>query len=130
MLKKAGIIVAAAAAGLFAVAPLAFASDAPAASTCSFGNAADNSGNEQSATGVISPLLGIAGTAANANAPVAPQTNAPVGSCNNVKDVLDVNLHDNAQDNSKTIDNSKNVDNSKTVQSSKSVSSITSILGG
>ena len=78
-----------------------------AASTCSFGNAADNSGNEQSAAGVISPLLG----------PVTPQTNAPVLNCNNVKDVLDVNLHD-VQDNSKSIDNSRTVESSKSVSSS------------
>ena len=133
MLKKAGIIVAVAAAGVLAVAPLAFAGDkgdwghghdghgGGSAPTCTFNNAADNSGNSQSASGVATPLLGILGTAANANAPVTPQTNAPVGSCNNLSDLVDVNAHDNLQDNSKTVDNSKTIDNSKDITKSKSV---------
>ena len=136
VLKKAGIIVAVAAPGVLAVAPLAFAGDkgdwghghdghdghdGASAPTCTFANAADNSGNSQSASGVATPLLGILDTAANANAPVTPQTNAPIGSCDNLSDLVDVNAPDNLQDNSETVDNSKDITKSKSILDSLSL---------
>ena len=116
MLKKAGIVVATAAVGLLAVSPLAFAGDkgghrdhghggSNVSSTCSFGNAADNSGTRQGATG-YEALLGLAGLGTNANAPVTTQANAPVASCNNLNDLVNVNSKNKTTDNS--TDNSIN----------------------
>ena len=45
--------------------------------------------------------------AVNAAIPVNAQTQAPIASCNNIEDVLDLNVTDNVQDNSKNIDKSK-----------------------
>ena len=128
MLKKAGIVVAAAAAGLLAVSPLAFA-----------GEGGDNWGhdgghhkshakyddhskydnhsttydhspqcnaapqdvanyNPQNATGV-SGLLGILGVGANVLGPVTAQLQTPILSCNNLDNIANVNVHDNFQDN-------------------------------
>jgi hypothetical protein len=45
----------------------------------------------------------------NAAIPVNAQTQAPIASCNNIEDVLDLNVRDNFQDNSKNIDKSRDV---------------------
>ena len=117
MLKKAGIIVASATVGLLALSPLAFAGDKGEdhgkgghgdhgysemdnrSPECNSAPQGVDNDIDQSATGVASPLLGIIGVAANAAAPVTAQTQAPVLSCNNVEDVIDVNVEDNFQDN-------------------------------
>jgi hypothetical protein len=133
VLKKAGIVVAAAAAGLLALSPLAFAGDKgdhdhggvmpPAPVTqventtsrspeCTFDAQADNSVT-QDAEGGDSLLGGVAGLAANTAAPVNGQTQAPVGSCNNIEDLVDVNVEDNFQDNDEetsTVEDSNNVE--------------------
>lgn len=114
MLKKAGIIVAAATAGLLALSPLAFATDeghhgegdhrttvveAGDAPQCTFDAAAGNS-VEQLGEGGDS-LLGLGGAVTNlTGAQANTQTQAPVGSCNNLEDLVDVNVEDNFQDNS------------------------------
>ncbi len=106
MLKKAGIVVAAAAAGLLALSPLAFASDTtdPQTADCSY--AATNEGTVNNDVVAGGGLLGIVGGVTSpvtqAGAPVNAQAGAPVASCNNVEDVLDVNVEDNFQDNSTT----------------------------
>ena len=63
------------------------------------------------ASSVTSPALGAAGilAAVNAAIPVNAQTQAPIASCNNIEDVLDLNVTDNVQDNSTNIDKSKNI---------------------
>ena len=109
VLKKAGIIVAVAAAGALALAPLAFAAESTQTTenspSCTFANGSDSRGGDQAATGVASPLLGIAGTAANVTAPVTAQANAPVASCNNFSDLFDIDSNNKTKD----IDNSKDV---------------------
>ena len=125
MLKKAGIVVAAAAAGLLAVSPLAFAGEAghhkgddkghhhkadhkdvhytkyDHSPTCqSAPQVADNSVEQASAVNSLATLLGIA---ANVAAPINAQTQAPILSCNNLEDLVDVNVNDNFQDNSRNI---------------------------
>ena len=139
MLKKAGIVVAAAAAGLLAVSPLAFAGEGhykgddkghhkadhkadhkhyskttnntttyDHSPTCqSAPQVADNSVNQ--ASSVSSPLAALLGLAANVAAPINAQTQAPILSCNNLEDLVDVNVSDNFQDNSRTIDASRTV---------------------
>lgn len=131
MLKKAGIVVATAAAGLLAVSPLAFAGDMGyghghdhdhhghkgdkgASYSKNYETTYDHSpscnaapqtvGNNlpQNATGVASPLVGILGIAANVAAPVTTQLQAPILSCNNLQDIANVNVSDNFQDNSQT----------------------------
>jgi hypothetical protein len=132
VLKKAGIVVATAAAGLLAVSPLAFAGDKGYDHNHDHGHKGDKgasyskhyeSNNEtnydhspscnaapqtvgnnlpQSATGVASPLVGILGIAANVAAPVTTQLQAPILSCNNLENIANVNVHDNFQDNSQT----------------------------
>ena len=130
MLKKAGIVVATAAAGLLAVSPLAFAGDMGyghghdhdhghkgdkgASYSKNYETNYDHSpscnaapqtvGNNlpQNATGVASPLVGILGIAANVAAPVTTQLQAPILSCNNLQDIANVNVSDNFQDNSQT----------------------------
>jgi hypothetical protein len=130
VLKKAGIVVATAAAGLLAVSPLAFAGDLGyhhdrdhghghngdhgSSYSKSYTEVNDHSpscnaapqtvGNNlpQSATGVASPLVGILGIAANVAAPVTTQLQAPILSCNNLENIANVNVHDNFQDNSQT----------------------------
>jgi len=39
--------------------------------------------------------------------PINAQTQAPILSCNNLEDLVDVNVRDNFQDNSKNIDKSR-----------------------
>ena len=135
MLKKAGIVVAAAAAGLLAVSPLAFAGEGhhkgddkghyksdhksdhkhysktttyDHSPTCqSAPQAADNSVNQAAVNS--SPLASLLGLAANVAAPINAQTQAPILSCNNLEDLVDVNVSDNFQDNSKNIDKSRDV---------------------
>jgi archaellum component FlaG (FlaF/FlaG flagellin family) len=102
VLKKAAIIVAGSAAAILAAAPLALAHGYDHSPQC---NAAkQNVGNNlpQTATGVTSPLLGLIGVAANVAAPITAQVQAPIGSCNNVENVLNTHIHDNFQDNSVT----------------------------
>ena len=110
MLKKAAIIVVGSAAVILAASPLALADSFDHSPQCvSATQAADNSvGQAASAT---SPALGAAGilAAVNAAIPVNAQTQAPIASCNNIEDVLDLNVTDNVQDNSKNIDKSKTV---------------------
>jgi hypothetical protein len=142
VLKKAGIVVAAAAAGLLAVSPLAFAGEGhdshykgddkghhkadhkadhkhyskttnntttyDHSPTCqSAPQVADNSVNQAASTS--SPLAALLGLAANVAAPINAQTQAPILSCNNLEDLVDVNVSDNFQDNSKNIDASRTV---------------------
>ena len=101
MMKKTGIIVGASAALLLAVTPFAFATDAaPAAPQCEFSAVGENTA-EQAGLGGEGLLAGGAVaniTGAQSNA----QAQAPAASCNNVEDVLDLNLEDNFQDNSTT----------------------------
>lgn len=130
MLKKAGIVVAAAAAGLLAVSPLAFAGEkadgghkhhhsAPSYSkhddhsvkydhspSCDAAPQTVGNYNPQSANGVTSPLLGLIGVAANVAAPVTAQLQTPILSCNNLEDIANINVHDNFQDNSTNVDRS------------------------
>ena len=132
MLKKAGIVVAVAAAGVLAVSPLAFAGEkgdsghdhghghhvysktvTKNSPSCTFENASDARTGEQEATGVASPLVGILGVAANAAAPVTTQVNAPIASCNNISDVVDVNSNNDT----KTVDNSRVTDESTSILS-------------
>jgi ABC-type Zn2+ transport system substrate-binding protein/surface adhesin len=139
VLKKAGIVVAAAAAGLLAVSPLAFAGEGhhkgddkghhkadhkadhkhysnnnnttttyDHSPNCqSAPQVADNSVDQAAA--VNSPLAALLGLAANVAAPINAQTQAPILSCNNLEDLVDVNVSDNFQDNSRTIDASRTV---------------------
>jgi hypothetical protein len=132
VLKKAGIVVATAAAGLLAVSPLAFAGDMGnghgdhgdkgyhhghdkgASYSKNYDTTYDHSpscnaapqtvGNNQpqTANGVASPLLGIIGVAANAAAPITAQLQTPILSCNNLQDIANIDVHDNFQDNHRT----------------------------
>ena len=118
MLKKAGIVVAAATAGLLALSPLAFAGDKGHEDTkgdhatttvvneettsrspeCTFDADADNS-VEQDGEGGDAGLAGVGGLVGQLGAPINAQTQAPVGSCNNIEDLVDLNVEDNLQDN-------------------------------
>ncbi len=101
MLKKAAIIVAGSAAAILAAAPLALAHSYDHSPQC---NAAKQVvGNSQPQTAVVSaPLAALLGLAANVSAPITPQVQAPIASCNNVENVLNTHIHDNVQDNSVT----------------------------
>ncbi len=110
MLKKAAIIVVGSAAVILAASPLALADSFDHSPQCvSATQAADNSVAQ--AASATTPALGAAGilAAVNAAIPVNAQTQAPIASCNNIEDVLDLNVTDNVQDNSKNIDKSKTV---------------------
>ena len=110
MLKKAAIIVVGSAAVIIAASPLALADSFDHSPQCvSATQAADNSPAQ--AASATTPALGAAGilAAVNAAIPVNAQTQAPIASCNNIEDVLDLNVTDNVQDNSKNIDKSKTV---------------------
>ena len=110
MLKKAAIIVVGSAAVILAASPLALADSFDHSPQCvSATQAADNSVAQ--AASAANPALGAAGilAAVNAAIPVNAQTQAPVASCNNIEDVLDLDISDNVQDNSKDIDKSKTV---------------------
>ena len=123
MLKKAGIVVAVAAAGVLAVAPLAFAGDVDHSPSCSFGNTSDSSAT-QTAESILGPTSTGPSTADNSSTPTTTQTNAPTGSCNNSSDLLDEGSNNTTKD----VTNSKTVDNSKTVTTSNSTSTITDIV--
>ena len=130
MLKKAGIVVAAAAAGLLALSPLAFAGDkgtehdggkgdhhttvveSADAPQCTFDAAGANSAEQLGEGG--DSLLGLGGLVANTTGAQAnTQGQAPVGSCNNLEDLVDVNVEDNFQDNSTTTsDTTTEIENS------------------
>jgi hypothetical protein len=110
VLKKAAIIVVGSAAAILAASPLALADSFDHSPQCvSATQAADNS--PEQAASATSPALGAAGilAAVNAAIPVNAQTQAPIASCNNIEDVLDLNVRDNVQDNSKNIDKSVTV---------------------
>ena len=110
MLKKAAIIVVGSAAAILAASPLALADSFDHSPQCvSATQAADNSPAQTASA--ANPALGAAGilAAVNAAIPVNAQTQAPIASCNNIEDVLDLNVTDNVQDNSKNIDKSKTV---------------------
>ena len=110
MLKKAAIIVVGSAAAILAASPLALADSFDHSPQCvSATQAADNSPAQTASA--ASPALGAAGilAAVNAAIPVNAQTQAPIASCNNIEDVLDLNVRDNFQDNSKNIDKSRDV---------------------
>ena len=110
MLKKAAIIVVGSAAAILAASPLALADSFDHSPQCvSATQAADNS--PEQAASATSPALGAAGilAAVNAAIPVNAQTQAPILSCNNLEDLVDVNVSDNFQDNSRTIDASRTV---------------------
>ena len=110
MLKKAAIIVVGSAAVILAASPLALADSFDHSPQCvSATQAADNSPAQ--AASATTPALGAAGilAAVNAAIPVNAQTQAPIASCNNIEDVLDLNVTDNVQDNSTNIDKSKNI---------------------
>jgi hypothetical protein len=110
VLKKAAIIVVGSAAVILAASPLALADSFDHSPQCvSATQAADNSVAQ--AASAANPALGAAGilAAVNAAIPVNAQTQAPIASCNNIEDVLDLNVTDNVQDNSKNIDKSKTV---------------------
>jgi len=110
VLKKAAIIVVGSAAVILAASPLALADSFDHSPQCvSATQAADNSPAQ--AASATTPALGAAGilAAVNAAIPVNAQTQAPIASCNNIEDVLDLNVTDNVQDNSTNIDKSKNI---------------------
>ena len=111
MLKKAAIIVVGSAAVILAASPLALADSFDHSPQCiSARQAADNS-PAQAANAANTGALGAAGilAAVNAAIPVNAQTQAPVASCNNIEDVLDLTVSDNVQDNSKNINKSETV---------------------
>ena len=108
MLKKAAIIVAGSAAVILAASPLALADSFDHSPQCvSASQAVDNS-VAQAAT-ATTPVAALLGAAANVGVPVNLQTQAPILSCNNLEDLVDVNVSDNFQDNSRTIDASRTV---------------------
>jgi hypothetical protein len=99
MLKKAGIIVAAAATGVLAVSGLAFADTTSGnlGNDCAFGNASgDASQIQDGGSNLVSILTGIIGATTNA------ATQANVGNCTNlnVTDVLD----NDSNNSTKTVD--------------------------
>ena len=110
MLKKAAIIVVGSAAVILAASPLALADSFDHSPQCvSATQAADNSLRRRRAPPPRRWVLAGILAAVNAAIPVNAQTQAPIASCNNIEDVLDLNVPDNVQDNSKNIDKSKTV---------------------
>jgi len=123
VLKKAGIVVATAAAGLLAVSPLAFAGDAghhrdhdkgdhksyskhddhsvnyDHSPSCNFAKQDAANGVEQSATGVGPAFLGLAGLAIPVAVPINANVQAPILSCNNIEDVLNPRIDHNLNGN-------------------------------
>ena len=91
MLKKAGIVVAVAATGLFAASSFAFAEETinkdNNSTTCAFGQATGDTTGTQTGGNA---LVALVNAAVNATVPVAAQ--APILNCNNVEleDTLDV----------------------------------------
>src|SRR6185437_7754712 len=108
VLKKASIIVVGSAAVILAASPLALADSFDHSPQCvSASQAVDNS-VAQAAT-ATTPVAALLGAAANIAVPVNAQTQAPILSCNNLEDLVDVNVHDNFQDNSTNIDRSREI---------------------
>jgi len=108
VLKKAAIIVVGSAAVILAASPLALADSFDHSPQCvSASQAVDNS-VAQAAT-ATTPVAALLGAAANIAVPVNAQTQAPILSCNNLEDLVDVNVHDNFQDNSTNIDRSREI---------------------
>lgn len=122
MLKKAGIVVAAAAAGVLAVSPLAFAGEKgddgghrhhsshaknddhsttyDHSPKCTSGpNVADNSVGQSA--GVTAPVVALLGLAGNLAVPVNAQVQGPILSCNNLEDIANVDVHDVLQNGSR-----------------------------
>ena len=123
MLKKAGIVVAAAAAGLLAVSPLAFAGEGghnwdhdkgdhkahakhddhsvtyDHSPSCNFARQGAANEVSQPATGVASPFLGLLGVAIPVAVPINANIQAPILSCNNVEDVLNPRIDHNLNGN-------------------------------
>ena len=128
MLKKAGIVVATAAAGLLAVSPLAFAGEGghhwdgdhgdhkshakhdghstkddhstkfDHSPQCKSAPQDVTNYNPQAATGV-SGLIGILGVGANVLGPVTAQLQTPILSCNNLENIANVNIDHNLNGN-------------------------------
>ena len=108
MLKKAAIIVVGSAAVILAASPLALADSYDHSPQCvSAPRGADNSVAQ--AASATTPVAALLGAAANIAVPVNAQTQAPILSCNNLEDLVDVNVSDNFQDNSRNIDASRTV---------------------
>jgi len=108
VLKKAAIIVVGSAAVILAASPLALADSFDHSPQCkSARQAADNSVAQAASN--TSPVAALLGAAANVGVPVNLQTQAPILSCNNLEDLVDVNVSDNFQDNSRNIDASRTV---------------------
>jgi hypothetical protein len=144
VLKKAGIVVAVAAAGVLAVSPLAFAgeksdghhphghhattSKSVNSPSCSFENSSDSRSKQDVAS---SSLLGAASLATNVTAPVTTQGNAPIASCNNFSDLIDLDSNNDTKTvtDTKTVDNSKNVTTADT-NNSNITSTLTGLLPG
>ena len=127
MLKKAGIVVAAAAAGLLAVSPLAFAGESGGhwghdkgdhkgdhksyskhddhsvnydhSPSCNFARQGAANEVSQPATGVASPFIGLAGLAIPVAVPINANVQAPILSCNNIEDVLNPRIDHNLNHN-------------------------------
>ena len=108
MLKKAAIIVVGSAAVILAASPLALADSFDHSPQCKSARQAVDNSVAQAAT-ATTPVAALLGAAANIAVPVNAQTQAPIASCNNIEDVLDLNVRDNFQDNSKTVDRSRTV---------------------
>ena len=99
MLKKAGIIVATSAAAILAAAPLAMAHGYDHSPVCKGAKQDARVNNPQNASGLTSPFLGLIGVALNGVGPITPQVQAPIASCNNVEDVLNVRVDHNLNHN-------------------------------
>ena len=126
MLKKAGIVVATAAAGLLALSPLAFAGESGGhhwghdhdkgdhksyskhddhsvkndhSPSCDFARQDAANGVNQPATGVGPSLLGLAGLAIPVAVPINANVQAPILSCNNIEDVLNPRVDHNLNHN-------------------------------
>jgi hypothetical protein len=108
VLKKAAIIVVGSAAVILAASPLALADSFDHSPQCVSARQAVDNSVAQGAT-ATTPVAALLGAAANIGVPVNAQTQAPIASCNNIEDVLDLNVRDNFQDNSKSIDKSRTV---------------------
>ena len=108
MLKKAAIIVVGSAAVILAASPLALADSYDHSPQCKSARQAVDNSVAQAAT-ATTPVAALLGAAANIGVPVNLQTQAPILSCNNIEDLVDVNVRDNFQDNSTTIDRSREI---------------------
>jgi hypothetical protein len=127
VLKKAGIVVATAAAGLLAVSPLAFAGESGGhwghdkgdhkgdhksyskhddhsvnydhSPSCDFARQDAANGVNQPTNGVASPFLGLIGLAVPVAVPINANVQAPILSCNNIEDVLNPRIDHNLNGN-------------------------------